>query len=247
MSPKTADESRGSPLLLRRVDRQQRLVELLTTARRRMTMAELAGTLRVAERTVVRDVERLRLSGVPLLVTAGRGGGVELDAAGSPATVRLEVPELAALISSLAALGPTATDSAASAMRVLVRALTGTAAAPIAAIRVIADLVVRDLDEAKEFYSDFLGLSHEELNLGWVVRHTNPQTGAMVQLLTRDATAPEDPMISVQLPDADAAYAEAQRRGYEIVHPLCVEPWGVRRFFVRAPDGTVVNVVAHRT
>ncbi len=42
------------------------------------------------------------------------------------------------------------------------------------------------------------------------------------------------------------AYAEAQRRGYEIVHPLTEEPWGVRRFFVRAPDGTVFNVVSHR-
>ena len=39
--------------------------------------------------------------------------------------------------------------------------------------------------------------------------------------------------------------AEARRRGYEIVHPLTEEPWGVRRFFVRDPNGVVVNVVAH--
>ena len=32
---------------------------------------------------------------------------------------------------------------------------------------------------------------------------------------------------------------------YEIVHPLTVEPWGVHRFHVRAPDGNVVNVVGH--
>jgi hypothetical protein len=29
------------------------------------------------------------------------------------------------------------------------------------------------------------------------------------------------------------------------VHPLTTEPWGVRRFFVRAPDGTVINLVHH--
>ena len=34
-------------------------------------------------------------------------------------------------------------------------------------------------------------------------------------------------------------------RGYEIVHPLTEEPWGVRRFFVRAPDGNVINMVSH--
>jgi catechol 2,3-dioxygenase-like lactoylglutathione lyase family enzyme len=35
----------------------------------------------------------------------------------------------------------------------------------------------------------------------------------------------------------------ARRLGYEIVHPLTDEPWGVRRFFVRAPDGNVLNIV----
>jgi predicted enzyme related to lactoylglutathione lyase len=46
--------------------------------------------------------------------------------------------------------------------------------------------------------------------------------------------------------DIDEAYAEAQRRGYEIVHPLTDEPSGPRRFFVRAPDGNVINIVDHQ-
>ncbi|MET8120591.1 VOC family protein [Micromonospora sp. NPDC005189] len=33
--------------------------------------------------------------------------------------------------------------------------------------------------------------------------------------------------------------------GAEIVHELTEEPWGVRRFFVRDPDGHVINVLAH--
>ena len=33
--------------------------------------------------------------------------------------------------------------------------------------------------------------------------------------------------------------------GYEIVHPLTEEAWGTRRFFVRDPNGVVVNVVGH--
>jgi uncharacterized glyoxalase superfamily protein PhnB len=40
----------------------------------------------------------------------------------------------------------------------------------------------------------------------------------------------------------EEAYEEAKRRGYEIVYPLTKEAWGLRRFFVRAPDGTVVNI-----
>ncbi len=114
------------------------------------------------------------------------------------------------------------------------------------ATRIIADLRVADVEAAKSFYTDYLGLSTEEFNMGWVARYTSPDTLANVQLVTRDAAAPEDPAISVHTDDVDGAYAEAQDLGYEIVHPLTKEPWGVRRFFVRAPDGTVINIVDHR-
>jgi catechol 2,3-dioxygenase-like lactoylglutathione lyase family enzyme len=111
--------------------------------------------------------------------------------------------------------------------------------------RIIADLRVADIEAAKGFYTGFLGLSTEEFHLGWVARYTSPETGAHLQLVTRDAAAPEDPVISVLVDDVDSAYARAQQLGYEIVHPLTTEEWGVRRFFVRAPDGTVINIVHH--
>ncbi|HYO04608.1 MAG TPA: VOC family protein [Mycobacterium sp.] len=112
--------------------------------------------------------------------------------------------------------------------------------------RIIADLRVSDVEAAKGFYADYLGLSTEEFNMGWVARYTSPETGANIQLVTGDATAPEDPVVSVLVDDVDGAYAQAQQLGYEIVHPLTTEQWGVRRFFVRAPDGNVINVVMHR-
>jgi predicted enzyme related to lactoylglutathione lyase len=111
---------------------------------------------------------------------------------------------------------------------------------------IMANLRVADIDAAKSFYVDYLGLSTEQFNMGWVARYTSPETGARVQLVTRDATASEDSVVSVTTDDVDAAYAEAQELGFEIVHPLTKEAWGVRRFLVRAPDGNVVNVVDHR-
>jgi catechol 2,3-dioxygenase-like lactoylglutathione lyase family enzyme len=114
------------------------------------------------------------------------------------------------------------------------------------ATRITANLRVPDVEAAKGFYAGFLGLSTEEFDLGWVARCTSPDSGANVQLVTRDATAPEDSVISVHTDDVDRAYEEARELGYEIVHPLCTEAWGVRRFFVRAPDGNVINVVGHR-
>jgi catechol 2,3-dioxygenase-like lactoylglutathione lyase family enzyme len=113
--------------------------------------------------------------------------------------------------------------------------------------RIIADLRVADLERAKVFYTTYLGLTEEEFNLGWVARYSSPVTGISLQLLTHDAAATEDPVISVMVDDVEAAYAQAHEHGYEIVHPLTTEEWGVTRFFVRAPDGNVLNIVAqHR-
>jgi predicted enzyme related to lactoylglutathione lyase len=112
-------------------------------------------------------------------------------------------------------------------------------------VEVIADLPVSDIESARAFYTDYLGLSTEEMNLGWVARFTSPETGAHLQVVTQDASAPVNPVVSIKVDDVDQAYEDAQRRGYEIVHTLSTEEWGVRRFFVRAPDGNVLNVVQH--
>lgn len=57
---------------------------------------------------------------------------------------------------------------------------------------------------------------------------------------------PGEEFISAHVGDSvDEAYEEAKRRGYEIVHPLIEEASGLRRFFVRAPDGNVINVASH--
>lgn len=111
---------------------------------------------------------------------------------------------------------------------------------------ITANLSVPEIASARAFYVDYLGLDIQGLDLGWVARFQSPDGRAVVQLVTRDATAPVDSVISVHVGDqVEAAYEEAKRRGFEIVHPLTTEPWGVRRFFVRAPDGNVVNIVSH--
>ena len=43
---------------------------------------------------------------------------------------------------------------------------------------IVANLPVADIEAAKGFYADYLGLSTEEFNMGWVARLTSPDTGA---------------------------------------------------------------------
>lgn len=110
--------------------------------------------------------------------------------------------------------------------------------------RIVPNLSVIDAARGHEFYVDFLGLE-KAFDLGWITNFRSPANpAAQVSLVSRDATAREDSVLSVGV---DAAYALAQRLGYEIVHPLTNEVWGVRRFFVRDPHGNVINIVSHRS
>ncbi len=119
-----AASSRDGHLALRRVERQQALVERLFSAHgERIQLGKLARELSVSERTIARDVERLRLSGVPLDTRQGRGGGVSLLCSGAVTPVAFDLPEAAALMSSLTVLGPSVSESAASAMRKLIEAM----------------------------------------------------------------------------------------------------------------------------
>jgi predicted DNA-binding transcriptional regulator YafY len=119
-----AAASRDGHLALRRVERQQALIERLYLARGEPVRLEgLAFDLGVSIRTVARDVERLRDSGLPLDARQGRGGGVRLLRTGPVAPIEFDLPELAALMSSLAVLGPTVSESASSAMRKLANAV----------------------------------------------------------------------------------------------------------------------------
>jgi predicted DNA-binding transcriptional regulator YafY len=60
--------------------RAARVLDMLLVLQRRgrSTAQELAETLEVSERTILRDVEALSEAGVPIFTTRGAGGGIEL-------------------------------------------------------------------------------------------------------------------------------------------------------------------------
>ncbi|MCC5033692.1 VOC family protein [Streptomyces sp. WAC 00631] len=111
--------------------------------------------------------------------------------------------------------------------------------------RVMPILQSGTVQENREFYG-LLGFE-EVMDLGWIMTLASPSTpAAQVSFMTGDKTAPVTPDMSVEVDDVDAAYAVMRDSGAEIVHPLQDEEWGVRRFFVRDPNGRVVNVLSHR-
>ncbi|GLV77237.1 VOC family protein [Streptomyces hygroscopicus] len=111
--------------------------------------------------------------------------------------------------------------------------------------RVVPNVPSQAMAENREFYG-LLGLE-EVMNLGWIMTLASPTAPtAQISVMTGDKTAPVVPDLSVEVDDVDAAYAAMRESGAEIVHPLRDEEWGVRRFFVRDPNGRVINVLSHR-
>jgi catechol 2,3-dioxygenase-like lactoylglutathione lyase family enzyme len=99
--------------------------------------------------------------------------------------------------------------------------------------------------ETRDFFVDLLGFE-VAMDMGWVVTVASPtNSSAQVAIVGNDDMAA--PGISVEVADVDAVHAKAEDQGYEIVYPLRDEEWGVRRFMLREPSGTIVNVLSHRS
>ena len=92
---------------------------------------------------------------------------------------------------------------------------------------------------------DLLGFE-VTMDLGWVVTLASPTNpSAQVTIIGNDDMAA--PGISVEVDDVDTVHARAVEHGIEIAYPLRDEEWGVRRFMLREPSGTIVNVLSHRS
>lgn len=107
-----------------------------------------------------------------------------------------------------------------------------------------------DPERTREFWVDFLGFEPAMDEPGFLMLQSPdvPTTEVIVGDASVSADAAEklrDVDLSVDVGDVDAAYAEAQVRGLDIVYPITTESWGPRRFFVRLPGGTTVNIVGH--
>jgi predicted enzyme related to lactoylglutathione lyase len=113
--------------------------------------------------------------------------------------------------------------------------------------RVVPDITSRDLIKSREFYEDFLGFELA-MDMGWIMTFVSPINPTAQVSVVEDNPAPSgppSPAMTIEVADVDAAHARALSRSIDIVYPLTSEPWGVRRFFVQDPSGTVINVMSH--
>jgi catechol 2,3-dioxygenase-like lactoylglutathione lyase family enzyme len=111
--------------------------------------------------------------------------------------------------------------------------------------RIVPDIRSKQLDTSRHFYVDVLGLE-VAMDMGSIVTLRSPTNPtAQISLVRDDESSAILPQISIEVADVDDVHARAVSRGFAVVYPLTNEPWGVRRFFVTDPNGTIINVMCH--
>ena len=114
--------------------------------------------------------------------------------------------------------------------------------------RIVAYAGGDDISASRDFYIEVLGMQVAMEDP--VLDLQSPDAPAADVIVGAQEMQDAKPSFGVDVGEpaaVDAAHAEAVRRGLRIVYPLTDEPWGVRRFFVEDPGGTIVNVLAHTT
>ena len=111
--------------------------------------------------------------------------------------------------------------------------------------RVVPNVRAQHGADSRVFYVDVLGLELV-MDMGFIQTFASPSNPtAQVSVVDASPGRPH-PDLTIEVADVDAAYARARECRIEIVYPLTDEPWGVRRFYAREPNGAVVNVMTHR-
>lgn len=115
----------------------------------------------------------------------------------------------------------------------------------MAVLRIVANVEARDPATLAAFYRRLLGLD-VLMDFGWIVTlGTSAQQKPELSVMSEGGSGAPVPALSIEVDDLDAVHARALRDKVPIAYPLTSEPWGVRRFFLRDPAGTLVNILAH--
>ena len=96
---------------------------------------------------------------------------------------------------------------------------------------------------SREFYES-LGFELG-MDMGWIASFVSSANPTAQVILIREDPSGLHPDASIEVDDVDAVHSRLAQRGYEVVYGPADEPWGVRRFFVRDPNGAVLNVMQH--
>ena len=82
-------------------------------------------------------------------------------------------------------------------------------------------------------------------DLGWIVTYgSHQQTTVLNGIVSEVGSGRPVSELWIEVDNVDAAMETMRAAGFRIEHGPVDEAWGVRRFYVRDPLGTFVNILA---
>jgi catechol 2,3-dioxygenase-like lactoylglutathione lyase family enzyme len=115
----------------------------------------------------------------------------------------------------------------------------------MAVLRVVPNISVADPEAARNFYAGLLALD-PVMDHGWLVTLAGKgQARPQLSVASQGGSGTRVPDLSIEVDDLEAVLDRARAQGLEIFYGPTDEPWGVRRFYVRDPFGTVLNILTH--
>lgn len=111
--------------------------------------------------------------------------------------------------------------------------------------RIVVDIPTRNIDAAKQFYQDILGLDLL-MNHGWIATYgSDVQQSIQISFASEGGSGAAVPDLSIEVDDINEALRRMKAANIAIEYGPVDEAWGVRRFFVRDPFNKLINILAH--
>lgn len=111
--------------------------------------------------------------------------------------------------------------------------------------RIVANIATPDITAARRFYGDLLGLD-VVMDHGWIATYGSDATMTVQVSFAREGgSGAAVPDLSIEVDDLDEALDRMRGAGVPLAYGPALEPWGVRRFFVRDPFGRLINILVH--
>lgn len=112
-------------------------------------------------------------------------------------------------------------------------------------LRIVPNVACDDPAKAQAFYGEVLGLD-TLMDQGWIRTYGSPTPAKpQISVASQGGNNTPVPAWSIEVDNLETVLTRCQDAGFIPSYGPITEPWGVRRFYVHDPFGTLINILQH--
>ena len=111
--------------------------------------------------------------------------------------------------------------------------------------RIVANIHTENIAKAEVFYKTVLGMEIL-MDHGWITTYgIDKNMGVQISFASEGGSGTLTPDLSIEVDDFEETLHRTKEAGFVIEYGPVIEPWGVKRFYVKDPFGKLVNILCH--